>query len=81
MNFEVGLEYRYKEILDGYQEAEDNLMERGGEMGELEMTEYGPDLLGKNAIHIMAPDGKDYWFIWSSFTRSGSAFYKCVYIA
>lgn len=68
--YEVGLNYRYSEV------TEENENKKN-----VNISEYGPDLLGASAIHLRHVDkeGKiiDFWFIWVGMFNE--AIMKCVY--
>ena len=62
--FIVGKEYRYSDI------PQDNR--------NLKVSEYGPEYLGQNAIHIREHKTQiDVWFIWVRQANEGIL--KCVY--
>ena len=65
MEYIVGKSYRYSEIP---QESTE----------ELEVSDYGKEYLGQNAIHIRYhKTEKDVWFIWDGIANEG--IFKCVY--
>ena len=64
-NYIVGENYRYSGIP---QESTD----------DIEVNEYGPDLIGMNAIHLREHEtNTNIWFIWEGLTDE--AMFKCVY--
>lgn len=42
------------------------------------MDDYGPELIGRNAIHFQDEKGLDYWFILDG-ASGNKYYYKCVY--
>ena len=71
-DFQVGKQYRYDDIF------KNNEDENGH--SNLEINDYGPDYLGKNAIHIrFIKEEIDVWFVYKAQLNIG--IFECVFNA